>query len=511
MGPFQRLGSAHQAPRPAERLRGTAGPGSQRQARPGSDPHPGGSPAGRRRDRGRPRAQGLRRSSADRRLELQAAAGGHRRRDRSQRGRQDDAAADADRRRGAGLRHPEDRRDRAAGLRRSVTGAARPGQDRLGGDLRRPGRDHARRPTGRQPRLRGRVQLQGDRSADRRSASCPAGSATACTWPSCCAPAAICCCSTSRPTIWTPTRCARSKRRCWRSPAAPSSSPTIAGSWTGSRRTCWRSRATRRSAGSRATSRPTRRSATSNSVPPPTARTASPTRSSSATDDGLGSRDRWPTGLPAETMIRFVGWLAGRAAQAGLDGGRWCLMSTGHGEAQERSRRRREVIVRATIELIAEGGPKAVTHRAVSARAGTAAGVGRLLLQDGRRPDRRRATAVHPAADAPADRAVRRGGRRRRRPVRRSASESRPRSSEGATRDSLCQYEVYLEAARNPALRGRGRLDDGQLRAGGRRAPQRAWGSAPPRLAAKAFVAVADGFALHRLAAPLPVAGGPGD
>ena len=33
-----------------------------------------------------------------------------------------------------------------------------------------------------------------------------------------------------------------------------------------------------------------------------------------------------------------------------------------------------------------------------------------------------------------------------------------------------------------------------------------ALGIRSPRLAAKAFVAVADGFALHRLAAPLPVA-----
>ena len=33
---------------------------------------------------------------------------------------------------------------------------------------------------------------------------------------------ATCCCSTSRPTISTSTRCARSKRRCCRLPAAPS-------------------------------------------------------------------------------------------------------------------------------------------------------------------------------------------------------------------------------------------------------------------------------------------------
>ena len=48
----------------------------------------------------------------------------------------------------------------------------------------------------------------------------PAASATACTWPSCCAAAATCCCSTSRPTTSTSTRCARSRRRCSRSRAA---------------------------------------------------------------------------------------------------------------------------------------------------------------------------------------------------------------------------------------------------------------------------------------------------
>jgi ATPase subunit of ABC transporter with duplicated ATPase domains len=53
-----------------------------------------------------------------------------------------------------------------------------------------------------------------------RSACSRAASATACTWPSCCAAAATCCCSTSRPTTSTSTRCARSRKRSWRSPAA---------------------------------------------------------------------------------------------------------------------------------------------------------------------------------------------------------------------------------------------------------------------------------------------------
>ena len=83
------------------------------------------------------RAQGLRRPPADRRPHLQAPARRDRRRDRPQRRRQDDAAAD-DHRPGAARRgHAADRRDGQARLRRPVARRARSGQDRLGGDLRR--------------------------------------------------------------------------------------------------------------------------------------------------------------------------------------------------------------------------------------------------------------------------------------------------------------------------------------------------------------------------------------
>ena len=95
----------------------------------------------------------------------------------------------------------------------------------------------------------------------------------------------------------------------WRSPAAPWSSPTIAGSWTASPRTSWPSRATRRCAGSRATSRPTRASDTSSSALRPTGPTGSRTRSSSATsvlnhkfDTSLGASGRawWAAMIPPD-------------------------------------------------------------------------------------------------------------------------------------------------------------------------------------------------------------------
>ena len=62
--------------------------------------------------------------------------GRDRRRDRRQRRRQDDAVPDDRRRRAARRRRARARRDGRARLRRPVARRARPGQDRLGGDLR---------------------------------------------------------------------------------------------------------------------------------------------------------------------------------------------------------------------------------------------------------------------------------------------------------------------------------------------------------------------------------------
>ena len=62
-------------------------------------------------------------------------------------------------------------------------------------------------------RLRRLLQLRRAPTSRRRSPSCRVESETACTWRSCCEPAATCCCSTSRPTTSTSTRCARSRRR----------------------------------------------------------------------------------------------------------------------------------------------------------------------------------------------------------------------------------------------------------------------------------------------------------
>jgi TetR/AcrR family transcriptional regulator, regulator of biofilm formation and stress response len=160
------------------------------------------------------------------------------------------------------------------------------------------------------------------------------------------------------------------------------------------------------------------------------------------------------------------------------------------------------VIVRATVELIAEGGPKAVTHRAVSARAGlppASAGyyfktVDDLVDAALRQYAAQRVenlTAVFDEAVAGAQDPLQIAERIATALVR------------GSTRHGLAQYEVYLEAARNPRLRD---AVDSSMAAFEQMAADRlqSLGIRSPRLAAKAFVAVADGFALHRLASPLP-------
>ncbi len=164
-------------------------------------------------------SQGLRRPAALRQPELQPPPRRHRRHHRPQRRRQDHPVPPDHRPGAARRRQLQDRRDGEAGLRRSGA-RPRPGQDHVGGDHRRPGADPARQAAGQLARLRGALQLLRDRTSRRRSGSSPAASATACTWPRCCARRPTSCSSTSRPTTSTSTPCARWKRGWRTSPAA---------------------------------------------------------------------------------------------------------------------------------------------------------------------------------------------------------------------------------------------------------------------------------------------------
>ena len=101
-------------------LRGSAQDRQRQGQYGGADHHPGGRAAGAERHRLRPPDQGLRRQSADRRPDLQAAARRHRRRHRSERRRQDDAVPHDHRAGKARQGHNQGRRQRASRLRRPV-------------------------------------------------------------------------------------------------------------------------------------------------------------------------------------------------------------------------------------------------------------------------------------------------------------------------------------------------------------------------------------------------------
>ena len=135
-----------------------------------------------------------------------------------------------------------------------------------------------------------RASTSAEPTSRRRWGPCLVASGTGCTWPSCSRAAAICCCSTSRPTTSTWTRCAPWRRRCSALPAAPSSSATTAGSSTASPPTSWRSRATARWSGTRGITRTTPPTTTSGKAPRWISRTGSGTRSW-CTRQGSGEPD----------------------------------------------------------------------------------------------------------------------------------------------------------------------------------------------------------------------------
>jgi DNA-binding transcriptional regulator YbjK len=172
------------------------------------------------------------------------------------------------------------------------------------------------------------------------------------------------------------------------------------------------------------------------------------------------------------------------------------------GAQQERSRERREALLRAAIDLIAEGGTRSVTHRAVSARAGlppAAAGYyfttsQELIEQALRFHVQEWSASLANMMDSAAKNAksVRQLGER----VVRALIAGDPAVS-------ITVYEVYLEAARNPDLRAvvqESMSAFEEVTAG----HLSHLGVRDPRSAAKSFVAIVDGFALHRMANPLP-------
>jgi len=167
---------------------------------------------------------------------------------------------------------------------------------------------------------------------------------------------------------------------------------------------------------------------------------------------------------------------------------------------QERSRRRRDALLRAAIEVLAESGAKSVTHRAVAARAKLPAAsttyyfesIDQLTEEALRLHVSERVAELEALAATAAA-----GGKSAEAVARRFAEALADRSREAV----IAQYEVYLEAARVPALREpvAQALDAFERLA---EASLAALGAHHPEQAAAAFVAMIDGFALHRLARP---------
>ena|SRR5438132_13446008 len=169
---------------------------------------------------------------------------------------------------------------------------------------------------------------------------------------------------------------------------------------------------------------------------------------------------------------------------------------------QDRSRRRREALLRATIELLGETGAKSVTHRAVAERAALPL-ASTTYYFDSVQQLIEEALKLH-VADRVAELqalavAVSVGGA--------SAQDIAGRLAEAlVTRPAgvlVAQYQMYLEAARNPALQPAvGEALAAFERLAG--AVLAALGAREPEQAADAFVALLDGFALHRVARPRP-------
>ena len=229
-------------------VRGAAGRGGAADRGHGRDPDPRARAAGRGgRDR-QGRRQGVRRPAAVREPDLLAAARRHRRRDRPQRRGQDDAVPHDHRPGEARQRHAHGRHDGAASPT-WTRAATRSMADKTVYEEISGGQDQLQfgKPQGERAGLLPPASTSAGADQQKKVGTSPAASGTGSTWPSCSRAAATCCCSTSRPTTSTWTRCARWRRRCSASPAARWSSATTAGSSTASRPTSWRSRATARS------------------------------------------------------------------------------------------------------------------------------------------------------------------------------------------------------------------------------------------------------------------------
>jgi DNA-binding transcriptional regulator YbjK len=174
-------------------------------------------------------------------------------------------------------------------------------------------------------------------------------------------------------------------------------------------------------------------------------------------------------------------------------------MGNAQSPRQDRSRRRRDALLRATIELLGESGAKSVTHRAVAERAGLPLASTTYYFRSVHQLIEE-ALKLHVAErvaqlEGMAAMALSASGA--------SAQDIAERLAEvlaaAPTPILVAQYQMYLEAGRNPALQP---AVTEALTAFERLAAAvlAALGAREPAAAAEAFVALLDGFALHRVA-----------
>jgi DNA-binding transcriptional regulator YbjK len=177
------------------------------------------------------------------------------------------------------------------------------------------------------------------------------------------------------------------------------------------------------------------------------------------------------------------------------------VVKTGTEPRQDRSRRRREALLRATIELLGETGVRSVTHRAVAERAGVPlasttyyfASVSDLVEEALKLHVAERVAELESLAAG----ALGAAGA--------SVSDIAERLADVLVAAPapilVAQYQLYLEAGRNPALQPAvaEALDAFEALVA---SVLGALGAREPQEAAEAFLALLDGFALHRLARP---------
>ena len=168
---------------------------------------------------------------------------------------------------------------------------------------------------------------------------------------------------------------------------------------------------------------------------------------------------------------------------------------------QDRSRARREALLRAAIELLGESGAKSVTHRAVAQRAGVPLASTTYYFRSVRELVEE-ALQLHVAErvaelESLVEVALHSSGAS----VTQLAERMAAVLVAAPTPTLVAQYQMYLEAGRNPALQPAA-TDALAAFEGLITRVLTAWGAREPQAAAEAFFALFDGFALHRLARP---------